>query len=162
MFSCFAFAFVLQHVCAWLLKIKIKIYHLLSSSIRLTADSWQAQTNYKPDKYLQLCAKHQRKLVQFLQQAQKAGKREELINLEKSSPGDYLDLFTTFCNSTMMGRPAADSKRFDWSLVKTEVSGTRESQELVSVFLCEEDYINYYVNKAPSYERVSGRIKHQT
>jgi len=113
----------------------------------------QAQTNYKPEKSLQLCAKHQRKQIQFVQQAQKAGKREELITMEKSSPGDYLKLFTTFCNSVVMGRPTVDSKRFDWSVVKTEVSGTRDSQEMVSVFLCEEDYINYYVNKAPRYER---------
>ena len=110
------------------------------------------QTHFKPERALQLCSKHDKKEQQFLQQATKAGKGDSLLSMKACSPGEYFGLLEKFCESNVRGRPS-EAKRFDWSLVEDQRTGSREGQELVAVFKCEEDFVQYFVSKAPHYER---------
>ena len=84
----------------------------------------------------------------------KAGK---LATLQAMESEEYIRLLQAFADTAgVRGRPT-ENKKFDWSLVEGESSGTRDAQELVSVFLCQEDFIDYYVNQAPHYERCLAR-----
>ena len=111
------------------------------------------QTHFKPERELQLCSKHDKKEQQFLQQAGKAHKGDDLLSMKQNSPTEYFRLLEKFCETNVRGRPS-DSKRFDWNLVECQKTGSREGQELVVTYKCEEDFIDYFVSKAPAYERV--------
>ena len=113
----------------------------------------QVQTALKPSRVLQLCSKHERKKQQFQAQAAKAGKAEELSQMEDSDTMRYLELFEAYCTSSeMRGRPC-EAKKFDWSVITSQTSGVRDSCETVSEYLCDIDYVHYYMHKAPGYER---------
>lgn len=113
----------------------------------------QVQTALKPSRVLQLCSKHERKKQQFQAQAAKAGKAEELIQMEDSDTMRYLELFEAYCTSSeMRGRPC-EVKKIDWSVISSQTSGVRDACETVSEFLCDVDYVHYYMHKAPGYER---------
>ena len=107
----------------------------------------------KQSRVLQLCSKHERKRQQFQAQASKAGKAEDLSQMEGMDTMRYLELFDAYCTSSeMRGRPS-DAKKIDWSVVSYQCAGVRDSCETVSEFLCDTDFVNYYMHKAPGYER---------
>ena len=54
------------------------------------------------------------------------------------------------------GRPSAEQKQanFNWAAVEEEDrSGTREEAAHEYVPLCKEDFIDYFQNSAPKYQR---------
>ena len=112
----------------------------------------QAQIAVKLGKMIQLCCKHEKKKTQFAAQAAKAGRTEVLSKMESESPNKYLELLDAFCSSaTARGRPTED-KRFDWNLITVESGGVKDVCQTVSEFLCESDFVDYYMHKAPAYE----------
>ncbi|CAL1170715.1 unnamed protein product [Cladocopium goreaui] len=81
------------------------------------------QTHFKPGRELQPCSKHDKKEQQFLQQAAKAGKSDDLLSMQ-NSPTEYFHLLEKFCERNVRGRPS--EARLDWSLVALVLAPTRE------------------------------------
>jgi hypothetical protein len=75
------------------------------------------QTHFKPGRELQPCSKHDKKEQQFLQQAAKAGKNDDLLSMQ-NSPTEYFHLLEKFCKTNVRGRPS--EARLDWSLVEAQ------------------------------------------
>lgn len=109
----------------------------------------------KPGRLRDWCTFHDKKKKQFHEQAARAGKKEELEKIERDDPVKYDSLFKAFCDTLPKGpgRPAQDSK-FDWGQVKrTETAGQRHDLQRESVPLCKEEFIRWYSEEAPTWQR---------
>ena len=83
-----------------------------------------------------------------------------LLFFEGGEGGDFRTLtgmlFPHLRQQKGRGRPSQDRSRFDWTKVSvSEVcsKGQRVESRTTQVPLCYSDYLDYYVNHAPAYQR---------
>ena len=108
-----------------------------------------------------------------MDQAKRAGKESSLVQMKQDNVAKYSGLLKQFvetrlvcaCTSLLVtlprlpkgrGRPTAekDVHKFDWQQVsEIKREGTREELQMIKVPLCYSDFVDYYQNDAPKFER---------